>query len=441
MHSNYKYYLIPKGVDLTSLKNESDSKNIVKHMSAVSTELIYQFCYQYERHKRGETDKKEEEELFYLEISSRTFKEKINHRYPFVIKKMTDAGIIKCNDSYLVGEYSKSYTFSNPSYFSEVAFVPNPDYISPTQYLEEPYKSLSIDFDCDKLTIDKEKAFEYISTMELYSQKTYNLISVKKLFMGDYYFTTDKYGRFHHNLTNLSSELRKFLTYKNEKLKGIDLPNAQPLLLLILLNHIKEHKESQYLVDPSEVLKAIDENLDQVQLLKELVFDGNFYAFIYHKLQPMNIKDLPETLWGDTPKEVRKIVKLEVLKWINAKRKSNDHYRPYIDEIIEHHFKPLHTLMWTIKSLENTPDAERTKDGSLDRRDSYKNAARVLQSMESNMMIKGICNQLKDEKPSIPLFTIHDCIYTNESNFEYLYSFSNQYIKDNYNINITFNKE
>jgi len=48
---------------------------------------------------------------------------------------------------------------------------------------------------------------------------------------------------------------------------------------------------------------------------------------------------------------------------------------------------------------------------------------------------------LKDEKPSIPLFTIHDCIYTNESNFEYLYSFSNQYIKDHYNINITFNKE
>ena len=277
--------------------------------------------------------------------------------------------------------------------------------------------------------------------MELYSQKTYNLISVKKLFMGDYYFTTDKYGRFHHNLTNLSSELRKFLTYKNEKLKGIDLPNAQPLLLLILLNHIKEHKESQYLVDPSEVLKAIDENLDQVQLLKELVLDGNFYAFIYHKLQPMNIKDLPETLWGDTPKEVRKIVKLEVLKWINAKRKSNDHYRPYIDEIIEYHFKPLHTLMWTIKSLENTPDAERAKDGSLDRRDSNKNAARVLQSMESDIIIKGICNQLKDEKPSIPLFTIHDCIYTNESNFEYLYSFSNQYIKDNYNINITFNKE
>jgi len=97
--------------------------------------------------------------------------------------------------------------------------------------------------------------------------------------------------------------------------------------------------------------------------------------------------------------------------------------------------------MWTIKSLENTPDAELTKDGNTLNKASYKNAARVLQSMESNIMIKGICNQLKDEKPSIPLFTIHDCIYTNESNFEYLYSFSTEYIKDNYNINITFNKE
>ena len=440
MSNNHKYYLIPKGVDLTSLKNESDSKNIVKHMSATCTLLIHQFCYQVERQDGSETDK-EERDLFNVEIPSSTFKNKVNYRYSPAIKKLTDAGIIKCNDSYLAGEYSKSYTFSNLSHFSQLSFVPNLDYKSPTYDLEEPYKSLSIDFDCDKLTIDKEKAFEYISTMELYSQKTYNLISVKKLFMGDYYFTTDKYGRFHHNLTNLSSELRKFLTYKNEKLKGIDLPNAQPLLLLILLNHIKEHKESQYLVDPSEVLKAIDENLDQVQLLKELVLDGNFYAFIYHKLQLLDHKDLPETTWEESPKAVRKTIKLEVLKWINAKRDSRDDYRPYIDEIIEYHFKPLHTLMWTIKSLENTPDAERAKDGSLDRRDSYKNAARVLQSMESNMMIKGICNQLKDEKPSIPLFTIHDCIYTNESNFEYLYSFSNQYIKDNYNINITFNKE
>jgi len=167
MYSNYKYYLIPKGIDLTSLKNESDKKNIVKHMSAVSTELIYQFCNQYERHKGGETDKKEEEELFYLEISNRTLKKKVNSRYSPAIEKLKDAGIIKSDNSYLAGEYSKSYTFSNPSYFIEVTFALNPDYISPTQYLEEPYKSLSIDFDCNKLTIDKEKAFEYISTMEM----------------------------------------------------------------------------------------------------------------------------------------------------------------------------------------------------------------------------------------------------------------------------------
>ena len=440
MSNNHKYYLIPKGVNLESLKNESDKKNIVKHMSATCTLLIHQFCYQVERQDGGETDK-EERDLFNVEISSSTFKKKVNYRYSPAIKKLTDAGIIKCNDSYLAGEYSKSYTFSNLSHFSQLSFVPNLDYKSPTYDLEEPYKSLSIDFDCDKLTIDENKVQGYIASLKGKPKKVYHLISAQRILMGDYYFHIDKYGRFHHNLTNLSSKLRKFLTYENEKLKGIDLPNAQPLLLLILLNHIKEHKESQYLVDPSKVLKAIDDNLDQVQLLKELVLNGEFYAFIYHKLQLLDHKDLPETTWEESPKAVRKTIKLEVLKWINAKRDSLDDYRPYIDEIIEHHFKPLHTLMWTIKSLENTPDAELTKDGNTLTKASYKNAARVLQSMESDIIIKGICNQLKDEKPSIPLFTIHDCIYTNESNFEYLYSFSNQYIKDNYNINITFNKE
>jgi len=291
MSNNHKYYLIPKGVDLASLKNESDKKNIVKHMSATCTLLIHQFCYQVERQDGSETDK-EERDLFNVEISSSTFKNKVNCRYSPAIKKLTDAGIIKCNNSYLTGEYSKSYTFTNLSYFSEVTFVPDPDYKSPKYDLEEPYKSLCIDFDCDKLTLDENKVYKYISTLNGRSKKVHHLISAQRILMGDYYFHIDKYGRFHHNLTNLSSNLRKFLTYENEKLKGIDLPNAQPLLLLILLNHIKEHKESQYLVDPSEVLKAIDENLDQVQLLKELVLSGNFYAFIYHKLQLLDHKDL-----------------------------------------------------------------------------------------------------------------------------------------------------
>ena len=91
MSNNHKYYLIPKGVDLASLKNESDKKNIVKHMSATCTLLIHQFCYQVERQDGSETDK-EERDLFNVEISSSTFKNKVNYRYSPAIKKLTDAG-------------------------------------------------------------------------------------------------------------------------------------------------------------------------------------------------------------------------------------------------------------------------------------------------------------------------------------------------------------
>ena len=107
MSNNHKYYLIPKGVNLESLKNESDKKNIVKHMSATCTLLIHQFCYQVERQDGSETDK-EERDLFNVEIPSSTFKNKVNYRYSPAIKKLTDAGVIKCNDSYLAGEDIKS---------------------------------------------------------------------------------------------------------------------------------------------------------------------------------------------------------------------------------------------------------------------------------------------------------------------------------------------
>ena len=55
----------------------------------------------------------------------------------------------------------------------------------------------------------------------------------------DWRFTTDPYGRVHHNISSLKRELRRFLTVDGEELAEVDISNSQPLFLgLTYLNWI-----------------------------------------------------------------------------------------------------------------------------------------------------------------------------------------------------------
>ena len=71
-----------------------------------------------------------------------------------------------------------------------------------------------------------------------YPTKQYNtsLMVVDKLRNYEYLMKVDKTaGRFHTLLTQLPSNLRKFVTYDGKELVGVDLVNSQPLLANALL--------------------------------------------------------------------------------------------------------------------------------------------------------------------------------------------------------------
>ena len=61
---------------------------------------------------------------------------------------------------------------------------------------------------------------------------------------GDWYLKPDAYGREHTNITNLTSELRQFLSYHGEPLENVDTANSQPIFLgLSIRNAIKQEQE------------------------------------------------------------------------------------------------------------------------------------------------------------------------------------------------------
>lgn len=50
----------------------------------------------------------------------------------------------------------------------------------------------------------------------------------------------------------------------------------------------------------------------------------------------------------------------------------------------------------------------------------HRRMAVLLQSIEAQLVINVVCSRIAKEKPSLPIFTIHDCIVTIEGNEDYV---------------------
>ena len=77
-----------------------------------------------------------------------------------------------------------------------------------------------------------------------------NYILISKLSSGEFYYEVDKFGhRAHTNLTNLSSDLRKFIHVGKSKLVQTDITNSQPLFFYLVIRNndkIPETEKSRY---------------------------------------------------------------------------------------------------------------------------------------------------------------------------------------------------
>ena len=56
----------------------------------------------------------------------------------------------------------------------------------------------------------------------------------------------------------------------------------------------------------------------------------------------------------------------------------------------------------------------------------YRKFSVGLQKIESDMVLRTICKRIFDEKPDIPLFTIHDSILSTPDNIEYIKQIMNE---------------
>lgn len=237
-------------------------------------------------------------------------------------------------------------------------------------------------------------------------------------------------NRLHSNLTNFPKELRKYVSYQGDTLKGLDIKNSQPYFMILLIEELirKGNIEGYSNKRLERIWNSIYSNRitmmqvfnqvassrafkEEFLVIKKAVLEGQYYEFlgsVFQDIKPDYI-DLdgneiftgkfynPDSGYTDTlifksRRELMKKISMQLL-YTPLSRPS----KYYV--IFKEKFPELCTLMELLKSA--TPSKE-----------SYKRFPRLLQHFEADCVLDYVTKGISEKYPDMPLFTIHDSIVT-----------------------------
>lgn len=236
------------------------------------------------------------------------------------------------------------------------------------------------------------------------SQFNHAKISAEKIKYKDFYLQQDKnVYRFHSNLTNMRSVIRNSLTYDGQELISVDIKNSQPYLSTILFDSLFWNKKKE--AQTSNLFIKLNINNIKLQDMDSYIMLGDygvspmnkeFKGFIdlvkngtlYEFLENVFKRELGETF--SSRREVKQAV-FQVLYTDNRFLGQED-AKP--KKLFKEIFPDVYEVFRQIKQ----------KDKTL--------LPRLLQSIESYLMIDVISKRISEKYPKAPIFTIHDSIST-----------------------------
>ena len=237
-------------------------------------------------------------------------------------------------------------------------------------------------------------------------QFMFAMSNVERLASGDIDCTVDQtVGRMHTVLTNMKSDLRNLITYKGAPLVSIDIKNSQPYIstILVKLNnskrgrdplfHLKHHlKQQTPPTQPNnplmlENIKEMSENEDFkifIKLVKGVPEEGESNEEdLYTYMQKEGAK---RGLQFENRSQVKKVM-FEVLF---SRNRRNTQSKKLFNELFP-------SVSLVFKSLKE-------EDHTL--------LPRLLQTIESFVILHLIAKKIAKRFPNAPIFTIHDSIVT-----------------------------
>lgn len=242
--------------------------------------------------------------------------------------------------------------------------------------------------------IDYKAALDYIEKNYLYFTDEFEArkLQIELINDGNLFFKVDKKGkRAHTNLTNLSSDLRQFITYKGAKLAQIDMKNSQPFLLNLLIKD-----------------KVVtDEQRMEYKKFKELTEHGRFYEFLMEKfdVEDVNRKEFKVLFFG------------RVFFDVNRQELKKE------EKMFQQLFPNIFGWIREMK------------------KEDYTQLAIKLQRAESNVIISECIRRIRKERPAMFVSTIHDSIVCQPNNLMYVKQVMEDVFELNYNLKPSLKQE
>ncbi len=242
--------------------------------------------------------------------------------------------------------------------------------------------------------------------VEQYNSSLYN---IEKFSSGSFQLSIDEFGkRMHSPLTNLRSELRNLLTYDHLPLASVDINNSQPYLSTLLFtpsfwNSSKDIKElapafhtmtykslgltltdifnrydmSSFIMLCKRVETCIDSD---VHTYTEIVRSGRFYEYMAEQTNTKSVD--------------RSKLKAAIFQVLFT----DNRYIGQESAAPKRKFREIFPHVYSLFSLIKRGDKS--------------SMPKLLQRIESHIILSVITNRISKEKPDLPIFTIHDSIVT-----------------------------
>jgi len=409
----------------------------------------YKDCFVYILHLITSINKKRKEADIiknkgYTPISKRILQSRIYH-YRKYIDYLIDQEIITEDRQYIVGEKSRGLRFTN-RYNSKVkkekimkkTLVKS---ILKRKKSVDVKKTAKLDYLekwwNENLTIDIAGAIECLSKLYLeevedekveYPLEVFNsrMIPADKLYQKDFLFEVDNTsGRLHTWITQLKSNLRKYIKYDGQTLCNVDITNSQPFLAISLLdqyayknnkmrerilmynsklrkkskdqirttnittNGIDKIKYHENIKEENTIMIVENElNNQDVRVYKKLVSEGTFYE----KFGEMLAKD--QSVNFTQKVDFRSEAKNATFGAFFSPNVSIT-YKPEMRSF-KQYFPTVYKVFSTIKQG----------------RKQHPTLACALQNLEADLILNHVCKRISEEYPHIPLYTLHDSIVT-----------------------------
>jgi hypothetical protein len=316
---------------------------------------------------------------------------------------LMNAGIIECDGRYIKGEKSMGYRLTSQYRVSARRAV-----CSDTRVAAKVAKVRGTNFRTDtrlpvhehllgwlrELNIDAREAKAIaLSTPKLAENADVHLTTIAMIADGHVEFSHCRQGRVHSIVTRTARELRAALRIDGQRLVNVDIVNAQPLLVSLLLHNHTNRKEKGERGGSSTITmckcdnyfenRYLQANADDARHYVDLCENGVFYEYVekHAGVVGLSRSDLKKKVFRDV--------------FFGRSQVVTDLTRFFAAEFP--------TIMGVIRSVK--------------RRD-YCDAGRTLQKIESGLMIHKVCRRLMLEHPAVPVITLHDSIMTTPENVE-----------------------